>query len=167
LELRVAKTDLKTILASSIGSVISFAKKAEVEVKITNDAHLMLEADSDRLVQVVVNLLSNAIKFSPKGSQVSIDIEKLPNSVRVNIRDRGRGVPEKMRESIFERFKQVELNDERKKGGSGLGLAICKAIVERHGGKIGVEPGPDEVGSVFWFTLPLAAVPQEVPADVR
>lgn len=161
LELRVAKTDLKTILTSSVGSVISFAKQADVEVKIASDSNLVLEADSDRLVQVVVNLLSNAIKFSPKGSQVSIDIEKMPNSVRVNVRDRGRGVPEKMRESIFERFKQVELNDERKKGGSGLGLAICKAIVERHGGKIGVEPGPDQVGSVFWFTLPLqaAAVP--------
>lgn len=157
LELRIAKTNLKTILTSSIGSVISFAKQADVEVKISNDASLVLDADSDRLVQVVVNLLSNAIKFSPKGSQVSIDVEKMSDSVRVNIRDRGRGVPEKMRESIFERFKQVELNDERKKGGSGLGLAICKAIVERHGGKIGVEPGAEQVGSVFWFTLPLQA----------
>ncbi|MBS1953919.1 MAG: PAS domain S-box protein [Cyanobacteria bacterium SZAS-4] len=157
LELRIGKTNLKTVLTSSIGSVISFAKQAGVEVKISNDASLVLDADSDRLVQVVVNLLSNAIKFSPKGSQVSIDIDKLSDSVRVNIRDRGRGVPESMRESIFERFKQVELNDERKKGGSGLGLAICKAIVERHGGKIGVEPGADQVGSVFWFTLPLQA----------
>lgn len=157
LELRIAKTNLKTILTSSIGSVISFAKQVDVEVKISNDASLVLDADSDRLVQVVVNLLSNAIKFSPKGSQVSIDVEKMSDSVRVNIRDRGRGVPEKMRESIFERFKQVELNDERKKGGSGLGLAICKAIVERHGGKIGVEPGAEQVGSVFWFTLPLQA----------
>jgi PAS domain S-box-containing protein len=157
LELRIARTDLKTILSSSIGSVISFAKQADVEVKIAGDAHLILDADNDRLVQVVVNLLSNAIKFSPKGSQVTIDVAKSPDSVRVNIRDRGRGVPEKMRESIFERFKQVELNDERKKGGSGLGLAICKAIIERHGGKIGVEPGSDNVGSVFWFTLPLTA----------
>lgn len=157
LELRIAKTDLKTVLSSSIGSVISFAKQADVEVKIDGDAHLVLEADNDRLVQVVVNLLSNAIKFSPKGGQVSIDVAKLPDSVKVNIRDKGRGVPEKMRESIFERFKQVELNDERKKGGSGLGLAICKAIVERHSGKIGVDPGDDGVGSVFWFTLPLVA----------
>jgi PAS domain S-box-containing protein len=162
LELRVAKTDLKTVLSSSIGSVISFAKQADVQVKIDGDAHVMLEADSDRLVQVVVNLLSNAIKFSPRGSTVSIDVTKLPDSLRVNVRDRGRGVPEKMRESIFERFKQVELNDERKKGGSGLGLAICKAIIERHGGKIGVEPGADDVGSVFWFTLPLTA--SAVPA---
>ncbi len=166
LELRVTKADLKTILTSSVGSVISFAKQADVEVKIASDSHLTIEADGDRLVQVVVNLLSNAIKFSPKGSQVLVDIEKMPDSVRVNIRDRGRGVPEQMRESIFERFKQVELNDERKKGGSGLGLAICKAIVERHGGKIGVEPGPEQVGSVFWFTLPLtaAAVPAEAKA---
>ncbi|MBS2003474.1 MAG: PAS domain S-box protein [Cyanobacteria bacterium SZAS LIN-5] len=157
LELRIAKTDMKSVLSSSIGSVISFAKQADVEVTINGDAHLILEADNDRLVQVVVNLLSNAIKFSPKGERVTIDVAKMPDAVRVNIRDRGRGVPEKMRESIFERFKQVELNDERKKGGSGLGLAICKAIIERHGGKIGVEPGENEVGSVFWFTLPLTA----------
>jgi signal transduction histidine kinase len=62
-------------------------------------------------------------------------------------------VPEEMRESIFERFKQVEAGDQKIHGGSGLGLAICKAIVERHGGKIGVEPGAAG-GSIFWFTLP-------------
>ncbi len=160
LELRVANTDLKNILTRSIDAVIGFAKQENITVKLTDDTRLDLEADGDRMVQVVVNLLSNAIKFSPKGGEVSIDVDKLPHSVRVNVRDRGRGVPEKMRESIFERFKQVELNDERKKGGSGLGLAICKAIVERHGGKIGVEPGEDEVGSVFWFTLPVTAAPK-------
>ncbi len=157
LELRVASTDLKTILTRSIDAVIGFAKQENVRVKLANDAHLDLDADGDRMVQVVVNLLSNAIKFSPKGGEVAVDFDRLPHSVRVNVRDHGRGVPENMRESIFERFKQVELNDERKKGGSGLGLAICKAIVERHGGSIGVEPGEDQVGSVFWFTLPVSA----------
>ncbi len=157
LELRVASTDLKTILTRSIDAVIGFAKQENISVKLANDAHLDLDADGDRMVQVVVNLLSNAIKFSPKGGEVLIDFDRLPHSVRVNVRDHGRGVPENMRESIFERFKQVELNDERKKGGSGLGLAICKAIVERHGGSIGVEPGEDQPGSVFWFTLPVSA----------
>jgi PAS domain S-box-containing protein len=160
LELRVANTDLKSILTNSIGAVIGFAKHESIAVKLVGDAQLKIDADNDRMVQVVVNLLSNAIKFSPKGSEVLLDVERLPNFVRVNVKDRGRGVPEKMRESIFERFKQVELNDERKKGGSGLGLAICKAIVERHGGAIGVEPGADNVGSVFWFTLPVTTVPK-------
>lgn len=159
LELRVEPAELKSILTASVGAVISFAKQSNVAVKIADNVGMKLQADSDRVIQVVVNLLSNAIKFSPKGSEILIDIDKQTEFVRINIRDQGRGVPEKMRESIFERFKQVELNDERKKGGSGLGLAICKAIVERHGGKIGVDPGADGVGSVFWFTLPVAAVP--------
>jgi signal transduction histidine kinase len=157
LELRIDKTDLSNILKRSVQAVAGFANHEGIKLVVDPDAELELDADNDRMVQVVVNLLSNAIKFSPKGETISIDATNLDGFVRVNIRDKGRGVPEHLRESIFERFKQVELSDERKKGGSGLGLAICKAIVERHGGSIGVEPGEGGVGSTFWFTLPVVS----------
>ncbi|MGH9548768.1 MAG: sensor histidine kinase, partial [Terriglobales bacterium] len=114
------------------------------------------EADQDRLTQVVVNLLANAIKFSPEGMEIVLAVKKQPESVRFEITDQGKGVPESMQAQIFERFKQVDRCDETQKGGTGLGLSICKAIVERHGGTIGVQSGSGR-GSTFWFELPLEA----------
>jgi CheY-like chemotaxis protein len=73
------------------------------------------------------------------------------------VEDRGRGVPPALRVAIFERYRQVEGSDSRRKGGVGLGLAICKSIVEQHGGTIGVRDAA-ETGSLFWFRIPQAAV---------
>jgi signal transduction histidine kinase len=86
---------------------------------------------------------------------VTLDARREGNAVRVEVRDEGRGVPPGFREAIFEPFRQVEGDDARVKGGSGLGLAICRAIVQQHGGAIGVDAreGP---GATFWFTLPAA-----------
>jgi CheY-like chemotaxis protein len=67
--------------------------------------------------------------------------------------DEGRGIPADLQNAIFERFQQVEASDSRDKGGTGLGLAICRAIVERHGGVIGVDSEPGR-GSRFWFQIP-------------
>jgi PAS domain S-box-containing protein len=104
--------------------------------------------DPDRLRQVLTNLLSNAVKFSPEGGVVRASIERDAASLRVSIRDDGPGIPETFRDKIFGRFAQAEGH---KKGGSGLGLAISKAIVERHGGRIGFTTGK---GTAFFFELP-------------
>ena len=79
--------------------------------------------------------------------------EQADDFLKISVRDYGRGIPARFRESIFERFQQVEASDAKKKGGTGLGLAICKAIIEQHGGNIGVE-SEEGLGSTFWFTLP-------------
>jgi signal transduction histidine kinase len=113
---------------------------------------------------VMVNLLGNAVKFSPPGGTVEVTVEELPDVVCVKVTDQGRGIPKHMLTSVFERFKQVEVADATKKKGSGLGLAICKAIIEQHGGTIGVE-SEEGRGSTFWFKLPTVA--QAVHASVR
>ncbi|MEN9220491.1 MAG: GAF domain-containing sensor histidine kinase [Thermostichales cyanobacterium GMQP_bins_62] len=106
----------------------------------------------ERITQVLVNLLTNAHKFSPPGSPVRVEVERLESGrVRIAVEDRGKGIPAEELGRIFERFAQVKGTQ----GGTGLGLAICREIVQRLGGEIGVESTLGQ-GSCFWFTLQLA-----------
>jgi PAS domain S-box-containing protein len=152
LELKVEEFPVAEMIERSLESVRGFAAERGVALTAATTA-ARVEADRDRLVQVLVNLLSNAVKFSPPGAAVSVSVAEPEASLEIRVRDLGRGVPAHRREAIFGRFEQVESSDARQKGGTGLGLAICKAIVEQHGGKIGVESAPGE-GSTFWFRIP-------------
>ncbi len=116
-----------------------------------------LNVDPVRMVQVMVNLLSNASKYSPPDSIIDIVIEAKSDLLWLSVSDRGIGVPTEQSDSVFHRF--VRLKDSSKDlkpkedYGSGLGLSVVKAIVEGHGGSVGVK-SRDGGGSVFWFTLP-------------
>ncbi len=112
-----------------------------------------VEADADRLMQVVTNLLSNAAKFSPTDSTVTVEVGHLEGRVRVSVRDQGPGIPEEYQALIFERFGQVDASSSRQKEGTGLGLSISKAIIEMHGGHIGFETQVGR-GTTFYFDLP-------------
>ncbi len=122
-----------------------------------------VEADPDRLVQVVTNLLSNAIKFSQPDSTVSVEVMPVDGGAQLSVIDEGRGIPTDKLESIFDRFQQVDASDSRQKGGTGLGLAICRTIVQQHGGRIWAEHNPLR-GSTFRLFLPersrLEALPE-------
>ena len=155
-ELVIRPCSIAVIVESSIESVRAFAEERKVAIDFMPERDYMIDADYDRIVQVVINLLSNAVKYSPENSQVLVESKEIENLVELRVIDRGRGVPESHREKIFDRFQQVEKSDETTKGGTGLGLAICKAIVEQHNGTIGVESAMGE-GSVFWFRLHKAA----------
>lgn len=110
-------------------------------------------ADSDRLVQVLVNLLSNAVKFSASNSTVTVTVRRIERAVEFRVADQGRGIPLALQSAIFDKYKQVERQDATSKGGTGLGLPICKAIIEQHGGHIGLE-SEEGKGSTFWFRIP-------------
>jgi PAS domain S-box-containing protein len=144
------------VFERSAESVKAFAEQNGIRLEMM-PTNAQAFADGDRLVQVVVNLCSNAVKFSPKGAAVTIVCEENPNFLEVKVIDRGRGIPAKYKNLLFQRFQQVEASDARKKGGTGLGLAICKGIIEAHGGEIGVESEEGQ-GSIFWFKIPPAAV---------
>ncbi|MDD3014525.1 MAG: response regulator [Candidatus Gastranaerophilales bacterium] len=119
--------------------------------------------DKDRLLQVITNLLSNATKFSPAHASVEISVYQWNDFIRVAISDKGIGIPEEFKETIFNRFVQVDSSNTRNKGGTGLGLSICKAIIEKMNGSIGFESEVNK-GSTFYFNLPLVV---EENSDIK
>jgi PAS domain S-box-containing protein len=157
LEMRFESSDAGTIIERSLEAVRAVADQSKVRLVVDRlSSPVRVRADADRLVQVLVNLVSNAVKFSPAGSTVTVRVALAPGMAEFQVEDRGRGVPPALREAIFERYRQVEASDSRSKGGAGLGLAICKAIVEHHGGSIGVRDAAG-TGSLFWFRVPLVS----------
>lgn len=160
-ELILEQAPLKKAIDTSVGAVEALAKRQKISIVNSIDNNIEAYVDAERITQVVVNLLSNALKFSPNGSTISISAthvdktsqnENREGMLRIDIADQGRGIPADKAASIFERFSQVKNEDGRSNRGSGLGLAICKAIIEQHGGEIGVE-SVEGKGSTFWFTL--------------
>jgi PAS domain S-box-containing protein len=152
MDMEIEETPISSILEKSLESVRAFAEKHQVALTVpSTNARVM--ADGDRIVQVLVNIISNAVKFSTAGGSVEVAVEELPEAVEIKVRDHGRGIPPEYIDKVFEKFRQVESADAKKKGGTGLGLSICKTIVEQHGGEIGVASQPGE-GTTFWFRLP-------------
>lgn len=144
---------LDSVIIPAVESVTSYAEIRSIKIKTEpTGPDLLVAADSAYTVQVLVNLLSNAIKFSQKNSEVAISVQVLPDFVKVDVKDQGRGIPKEVQSRLFNRFEQARLSDARVEGGSGLGLAISKAIIEEQGGSIGVDSEPGH-GCVFWFTL--------------
>ncbi len=154
---------LLPLLQQSIESNAAFAEQYGVSYLLDTEENVKVTVDSQRLLQVLANYLSNAAKFSPANDQVRINVELRFGSVRVTVTDRGPGIPENFRARLFQKFSQADSSDSRQKGGTGLGLAICKEIIERMGGKVGVESVPGE-GASFYFDLPCEDATQKVPA---
>jgi signal transduction histidine kinase len=116
----------------------------------------VVQADPRRTVQVLVNLLSNASKYGPDDAEIEVDAALRGNWVRVNVVDCGPGVPLEQRHELFRRFVHPNPQNGRAQVGVGLGLSVVKAVVEAHGGQVGIEDRPAG-GSVFWFTLPVTS----------
>ena len=171
LKREVVKTTALTRQAEKLIQLM--ADRAGIEISIV-DPGFSICVDRDHIIQVLANLLNNAIKFSPRGSAVALTVElfcnhphsqsctqdTLPNAppaIVFKVEDRGRGIPPDKLESIFERFRQVDASDSRRKGGTGLGLAICRSIIQQHSGQIWAE-STLEKGSCFYFTVPTGSI---------
>lgn len=134
--------------------LMGFAHKSNVRIAIDPIPGLEAHIDCDRVQQVLTNLISNAIKFSPSETVVHVSTGYTESGeLLVNVRDQGPGISDDDQAELFQKFKQGANSSSGSIKGTGLGLAIAKALVEEHGGRIGVESRLGE-GSVFWFTLP-------------
>lgn len=127
-----------------------------------DNPHLLVQADRNRIRQVLINLIENAIAYTDEGS-VRVRFRRHVDKVRVEVIDTGRGIPEEHLDRIFERFHRVDPDRSRKSGGTGLGLSIVKQILHAHHSNIQVESTRNR-GSRFWFELPYVEASDEIAA---
>ena len=152
-QLEVGPTDLGRIVQTAIESVESKAERFGIAIYFDDTSERRCVCDAQKLYQVFLNLLDNAIKYSEAGARVDVAIEEDDESLTVEVRDTGVGIPQEELAQLFERFYRVDKDRSRATGGSGLGLAISKQIVEMHGGDIFVESEVG-VGSTFRVRIP-------------
>jgi len=152
-------------LADAVGTATTSFQPAAAERQVTlaadNAGDAVVQADPERLGQVLTNLLSNALKFTPAGGQVRIGIQGEGSAVRLAVTDTGMGLDAAQMAKLFKPFSQVHEPGSIKERGTGLGLYICKGLVERQGGQMGVASAGHGHGSTFWFTLPVVATPPQ------
>jgi two-component system sensor histidine kinase GlrK len=140
-----------------------FAAKG-IRVRLDSDQDVPpVEADKERLLQVLRNLIGNAAKFTPKGGRVTVGCARRDSGVEVSVADTGPGIPEEHLGTVFEKYARVTSRGRPQPYGSGLGLAIVKQVVTAHGGRVWAESEPGR-GSVFRFSLP-ASGPGRRPTE--
>ncbi|MCU1515475.1 MAG: diguanylate cyclase [Pseudarthrobacter sp.] len=151
------RTDLASLVETSIGSAKAQAGRAKVSLVADVPSPLWAHADPLRIGQALDNLVSNAVKYSPGGGVVSIHADSTPGWVRLSVTDTGMGMSPEDSARAFKRFFRAESARTAAISGAGLGLSITKTIIEGHGGDISCESRPGN-GSTFTMTIP-AEVP--------
>jgi PAS domain S-box-containing protein len=131
-----------------------------------NPGALWVDADPERLNQVMSNVLGNAAKFTPAGGSVLVSIQPGGLGAELRVRDTGSGIPPDLIEHLFEPFAQAPQTLARSRGGLGLGLAMVKGIIELHGGTVGLTSEGIGRGTEVIISLPLATAPAHPPAPV-
>lgn len=150
----------ETPLAPLVTQVLSEIEVARSDRGVVVESELPIDlpsvdADRERVHQVLFNLVDNAVRFTPSGGAVTVSAQALNGSVEVRVADTGAGIPREHLPRLFERFYRADPARSREDGGTGIGLAIARSVVEAHGGHIRAESTFGE-GSVFTFDLPVA-----------
>jgi signal transduction histidine kinase len=167
LELHRAPVDLAALVRELVDAQRVAAPGRTILLRTpSRSTPVQVEADADRLGEVVTNFVSNALKYSPVARPVYVAVEARSDRARVAVRDAGPGIPKSEQEHVWELFHRaagIAPQGDTKSGSLGLGIYISKAIIEAHGGQVGVMSAVG-TGSTFWFTLPLADA-VHMPAD--
>jgi len=140
------------LIGSAVSRLQRYEPNARFDIRLAEDL-APIWVHPALVEQAIFNVLENAVKFSPPGEAVSIDAHEIDDGLRIDVSDRGPGIPEEERKRIFDMFFSVERGD-RGRQGTGLGLAITQGMIGAHGGRVEAAPGPDGRGTVIRITLP-------------
>jgi len=156
-ELQRMPCDLVAVVRESLEALRLASPQRAIDLQVVAAGPVQVVADADHIGQVVTNYVTNALKYSAEDQAVAVQVAVTRAEARVAVADHGPGLPRREHERIWQKFYRAEGVRVQSGSGSGLGLGlhICKSIVERHGGRVGVESAVGK-GSTFWFTLPLA-----------
>ena len=124
---------------------------------VHKDEFLLAKMDTRLIIQVIINILDNAIKYTPKGSMITITTEKQKDKAIISIADNGAGIPDELKERVFDMFYTGANKMADSRRSIGLGLALCKSIISVHGGEIFVKDNVPS-GAIFTFTLPIGEI---------
>lgn len=151
--LKMEQLNVVDVITETAQTMRKRIEKKQLELVLPQKRHVMMEADKDRLRQILLNLVTNAIAYTPDKGRIEISLIERENELDLIVSDTGIGISEKDLPRIFERFYRVDKARSRQSGGTGLGLAIVKHLVESYHGKIRVE-SEEGKGSTFIVTLP-------------
>ncbi len=152
MNLEKTQFNLCDVVKAELDKVRRQAQDNRVAIELKSPAELTVNADQKLIARVAANMISNGLKYSPPGTPLKVSVSDGGTAAIVVIKDQGPGVPVEYRDSIFEKYVQVELRTHRRQGSTGLGLPFCKMAIEAHGGKVGLNS--PERGSEFYFALP-------------
>ena len=156
LKLERAPLDLGDLACRAVEGLRPQAEAAGVDLSAEAVPGLpMVDADGDRVTQIIHNLVGNGLRYTPPGGRVTVSVAAEGAALRVTVHDTGTGVAPEDLPHVFDRFYRADRSRNRTSGGSGLGLAIVKQLVEAHGGQVAVASEPGRATD-FSFTLPLA-----------
>jgi PAS domain S-box-containing protein len=165
-ELKKARVDLKTIVTTAVESSLPIIESKQHELIVdVPDQSLWLDADENRLTQVLSNLLTNSAKYTPSGGRITLSARKEDGKVIVSVNDNGIGIPAESLPRLFEMFSQVDHHLGQSQGGLGIGLSLVKQLVEMHGGTVSASSAGTGQGSTFTVQLPLAQDKEAIEAS--
>lgn len=161
MELHVSGIDLAGLVRLEASRFESLAQDRSLSFEMDAPGPLMARVDGEKVRRVLANLLGNAFKFTPAPGRIAVTLRAEGDEACLEVRDSGPGVPDHLREAVFDRFRQGDGSSVRAAGGTGLGLSIVKEFVQLHGGSVALDGAP-EGGARFRVRLPLG-VPEGIP----
>ncbi|SKB12377.1 putative two-component hybrid sensor and regulator, histidine kinase [Planktothrix sp. PCC 11201] len=165
--LQISEFSLSKLANQVIKTFQEKAKNRQIELinepQIKSN-HNLFTGDYNRILQILFSLLENAIKFTPNGGKVTLKIRVDQNTVILQVKDTGIGIPDDQKSLLFEKFQQLNSSYDRQYGGAGLGLALTKQLVELHGGVIQFQSQVG-VGSIFTVYLPSLPLNSKLSQD--
>jgi signal transduction histidine kinase/DNA-binding response OmpR family regulator/HAMP domain-containing protein len=164
MELQIDEVEIGNVVKSAVNTASGLIKGKPVQLVTQVEPDLpIIKGDEMRLNQILTNLLGNAVKFTEKGSiTIKADLnhtEDNSEEILITVEDTGIGIAPEDQGKLFQRFSQVDDSPTRRTGGTGLGLSIARSLVELHGGRIGLLRSETNLGSTFFFTIPVIREP--------